>query len=66
MCTPPPPPSRQDELGFAAHPFVCIAIIDQCEKELEELEHLESAFLFLAVCVRESARAGGGGGGGGG
>lgn len=30
-----------DEAGFAVHPFVCIAIIDKCKEDLEELEHLD-------------------------
>jgi len=30
-----------DSVGLAMHPYVCIAIIDKCREDVEELEHLD-------------------------
>ena len=30
-----------DSVGLAMHPYVCIAIIDKCREDLEELEQLD-------------------------
>jgi len=38
-----------DEAGFAVHPFVCIAIIDKCKEDLEELEHLDLKTYFQSL-----------------